>query len=157
MLLRLHTVITPNSCLLTPTKTHVWVCRWVGGWSLCVLLMSLCGGWLCACWPLLCVCVCDVCTDVWVGVLCALAAYLHTLLTQFLWSQLDVEGNPMSASLPLQAQTCVCAPFVCACVCLCKAFLMPQWINHAVWTPSAKVSLSEGWKEQKDFETQQSV
>lgn len=40
---------------------------------------------------------------------CAPAAYLfHALLTKFLWSQLDVKGNPMSARLPLQAQNCVC-------------------------------------------------
>ena len=113
-LLRLHVVIMSQQ-IPVYTLLQRDTCVFVGGWrwSFCLQLMSLLGGLQAACYITLtlgsgCWCLCAM--RVWYLHRRVLAAYLfHALLTKFLWCHLDVKGNPMSARLPLQAQTCVCA------------------------------------------------
>lgn len=62
-------------------------------------------------------CLFDMCATC---LLCVFAAYLlHAFRTKFLWFQLDVKGNPMSAGLHCRhGLVCVCVSArVCMCVC----------------------------------------
>lgn len=161
MLLRLHIVITSRQIPVCKRSLCVCVC-------VCVRVWALVGGGSCGClcsvvdslggfiscvldhvnimlrlFMLVCLWCClwyshtDVCN------MCVCRTYLlRAFLTKFLWSQLDVKGNPMSAGSNL----CLCV-FVCACVCVCNAFTMPQWINGAVRavTPGCEGEILGAW------------